>query len=156
MPSAALRSNLLLGANLIFGVFVGVSIFAAGRARLLGNGALDAVGTKHDSDCFLSANSTTLDTVPEKLLSSLDMDGIKCGEYKCIARDSDQPGVGYLISSNYPMLQFDVEIAYSWILAEYLRNELDAKHLFHGPPGKVMLVPEYADQLSNSSHVPAR
>lgn len=152
MPNA-LCKNLLLGVTLV----VGVSIFAAGRARRR-NGALEVVGTKlRISDCFLSTNSTTLDTVsdPDKFLSSLDLDGIQCGEYKCLARDSE-PGVGYLISSNYPDLQFDVETTYSWILAEYLRNELGAKHLFHGAPGKVLLVSPHVDQLRNSSHIPVR
>jgi len=152
MPNA-LCKNLLLGVTLV----VGVSIFAAGRARRR-NGALEVVGTKlRISDCSLSTNSTTLDTVsdPDKFLSSLDLNGIQCGEYKCLARDSE-PGVGYLISSNYPDLQFDVETTYSWILAEYLRNELGAKHLFHGAPGKVLLVSPHVDQLRNSSHIPVR
>jgi len=79
------------------------------------------VGTKHNiiSDCFSSTNSTTLDTVvsdPDKFLSSLDLHNIKCGEFKCLARDPNASGVGYLISSNDPDLQFEAEIKYSWIL----------------------------------------
>ena len=155
MLSQALYKNLLLS---VIAVVV-VSIFADGRARRR-DGALEVVGTKHNiSDCFSSTNSTTLDTVvsdPDKFLSSLDLDNIKCGEFKCLARDPNASGVGYLISSNDPDLQFEAEIKCSWMLAEYIRDELDAKHLFHGPPGKVLLVSAYVEQLTNSSHIHIR
>ena len=129
MLSRALYKNLLLS---VIAVVV-VSIFADGRARRR-DGALEVVGTKHNiiSDCFSSTNSTTLDTVvsdPDKFLSSLDLDNIKCGEFKCLARDPNASGVGYLISSNDPDLQFEAEIKCSWMLAEYIRDELLKKNI---------------------------
>lgn len=86
---------------------------------------------------------------PSSFWGSLDLEGeINCGEYKCLFRPKKTSlhdrelgtnEYAYLVGSNFKGYQFEAEIKMAWHLAQYLKSTFNAKHLFLGPPGKVMV-----------------